>query len=185
MKSVYIASTQGSGGKTTMSVGLCLAMRKHGLNVGYFKPVGTLAAHAGDALIDEDASFVADLLGLTEDPRDICPVVLDEDALHDLIKGAEADAMSLIERPMRASPRAKISLFAKGWARSGKAASCALAAPRSLNVSISGSPRRQVRRRAPARRHLLRQGRPQATPSGCDLQHGAALAHRRREERIH
>ena len=97
MNSVYIASTQGSGGKTTMSVGLCLALRKRGLNVGYFKPVGTLAAHAGGVLVDEDASFVVGLLGLAEDPADICPVVLDEDALHDVIKGTEVDAMSRVE----------------------------------------------------------------------------------------
>ena len=41
LKSLYIASTQGSGGKTTIAVGLCLALRKRGLNAGYFKPVGT------------------------------------------------------------------------------------------------------------------------------------------------
>jgi BioD-like phosphotransacetylase family protein len=96
MNSVYIASTQGSGGKTTMSVGLCLALRKRGYKVGYFKPVGTLAAHADGVLIDEDASFVADLLGLDEDPRDICPVVLDENALHDVIAGTEVDAMNRV-----------------------------------------------------------------------------------------
>ena len=53
LKSLYIASTQGSGGKTTIAVGLCLALRKRGLNAGYFKPVGTLAAQSGGVLLDE------------------------------------------------------------------------------------------------------------------------------------
>ena len=96
MRSLYIASTQGSGGKTTIALGLALALRRRGLHVGYFKPVGTLASHAGDVLLDEDAAFVADLLGLQEPSADICPVVLDEDALHDVLEGSEVDAMSRV-----------------------------------------------------------------------------------------
>lgn len=97
MRSLYIASTQGSGGKTTIAVGLCLAMRRRGLEVGYFKPVGTLAAREGGAVHDEDAAFVARLLGLADDPADICPVVLDEDALHEVLAGSEVDAMHRLE----------------------------------------------------------------------------------------
>jgi BioD-like phosphotransacetylase family protein len=96
LKSLYIASTQGSGGKTTISVGLCLALRKRGLDVGYFKPVGTLASQASGVLLDEDAAFVADLLELEDSLSDVCPVVLDEDALHDVLAGSEVDAMSRV-----------------------------------------------------------------------------------------
>lgn len=95
-RSLYIASTQGSGGKTTIAVGLCMVLRERGLEAGYFKPVGTLAAHAGDALLDEDAQFVAALLQLEDDLTDICPVVLDEDALRDVLSGNEVDAMSRV-----------------------------------------------------------------------------------------
>lgn len=96
MRSLYIASTQGGGGKTTIALGLALALRRRGLSVGYFKPVGTLAAHAGDVLVDEDAAFVAQILGLEEPMADICPVVLDEDALHDVLSGSEVDAMGRV-----------------------------------------------------------------------------------------
>ncbi|HEY5169782.1 MAG TPA: phosphotransacetylase family protein [Thermoleophilia bacterium] len=98
LKSLYIASTQGSGGKTTIAVGLCLALRKRGLGAGYFKPVGTLAAHADGVLLDEDAEFVAELLELEDDLTDVCPVVLDEDALHDVLSGTEVDAMARVKR---------------------------------------------------------------------------------------
>lgn len=96
LRSLYIASTQGSGGKTTIAVGLCLALRKRGLKAGYFKPVGTLASQSGGVLIDEDAVFVAGLLGLDDALSDICPVVLDEDALHDVLAGSEVDAMNRV-----------------------------------------------------------------------------------------
>jgi BioD-like phosphotransacetylase family protein len=96
LKSLYIASTQGSGGKTTIAVGLCVALRKRGLKVGYFKPVGTLVSQSDGELLDQDASFVADLLELDDARTDICPVVLDEDALHDVLAGSEVDAMSRV-----------------------------------------------------------------------------------------
>jgi uncharacterized protein len=96
LKSLYIASTQGSGCKTTIAVGLCLALQHRGLKAGYFKPVGTLASSAGGVLFDEDAAFVAGLLGLDDAPADVCPVVLDEDALHDVLAGSEVDAMSRV-----------------------------------------------------------------------------------------
>lgn len=97
LKSLYIASTQGGGGKTTIAVGLCLALRKRGLDAGYFKPVGTLVSQSGDQVLDEDATFVAELLELDDPPSDICPVVLDEDALHDVIAGSDVDAMRRVE----------------------------------------------------------------------------------------
>lgn len=114
MRSAYIASTQGGGGKTTISVGLCLALRNRGINAGYFKPVGTLAAHADDRLIDEDARFVVGLLGLDDSPSDICPVVLDENALHDVLEGSELDAMSRVEAAFARVSKGKDMLVCEG-----------------------------------------------------------------------
>jgi BioD-like phosphotransacetylase family protein len=114
MRSAYIASTQGGGGKTTISVGLCLALRNRGINAGYFKPVGTLAAHAGNQLVDEDATFVAGLLGLDDSPTDICPVVLDEDALHDVLEGSEVDAMRRVEAAYARVAKGKDMLVCEG-----------------------------------------------------------------------
>ncbi len=96
LRSLYIASTQGSGGKTTIAVGLCLALRNRGLKAGYFKPVGTLPSQTSSVLVDEDAEFVAGLLGLDDELTDICPVVLDEEALHDVLAGSEVDAMNRV-----------------------------------------------------------------------------------------
>ena len=115
LKSLYIASTQGSGGKTTIAVGLCLALRRRGLNAGYFKPVGTLAAQSsGGVLFDEDAKFVSELLQLDDAPEDICPVVLDEDALHDVLAGSEVDAMSRVKAAFERVSRGKDIVVCEG-----------------------------------------------------------------------
>jgi BioD-like phosphotransacetylase family protein len=97
MRSIYVASTEGSGGKTTLSLGLVLALRQRGVNAGYFKPVGLQPQSVDTHLIDEDAAFVAGLLGLEDAPGDICPVVLDESALHDVLTGSDVDAMARVE----------------------------------------------------------------------------------------
>ena len=98
-KSLYIACTQASGGKTTIAAGLCLALRERGLKVGYFKPVGIAPTPAsGDHVppVDPDARLVAELLGLDDKLTDICPVVLDEDAVHDVFELSGADPMSRV-----------------------------------------------------------------------------------------
>jgi BioD-like phosphotransacetylase family protein len=98
-KSLYIACTQASGGKTTIAAGLCLALRDRGFTVGYFKPVGIASTPAsGERLppVDPDAGLVAELLGLDDELTDICPVVLDEDAVHDVFDPSGADSMSRV-----------------------------------------------------------------------------------------
>jgi BioD-like phosphotransacetylase family protein len=96
MRSLYIASTEGSGGKTTFSVGLCVALRARGLNAGYFKPVGVVPQGSSGELVDDDARFVADVLDLDAPLSDICPVVLDEGALHEILSGSEVDTLALV-----------------------------------------------------------------------------------------
>jgi len=80
MRSIYIAATEGSAGKTTLAVGLCLALRERGIDVGYFKPVGTGDESEPEAA-DPDAAFVAGAVGLDEDPLDLCPLRLSEGAV--------------------------------------------------------------------------------------------------------
>ncbi len=96
MRSLYIASTEGSGGKTTLAVGLSLALRARGLDVGYFKPVGIVPRGADGDLVDDDARFVADVLGLDTPLADLCPVVLDEGALHEVLAGSDVDTLARV-----------------------------------------------------------------------------------------
>ena len=52
MRSIYVASTEGSAGKTTLSLGILSALRQHGVDAGYFKPVGLLPQQAEQRLVD-------------------------------------------------------------------------------------------------------------------------------------
>lgn len=79
MRSLYIAATEASGGKTTVAVGLCVALRARGIDAGYFKPIGSGVA---DGTPDEDALFVAGALELPDDPRTLCPLRLTENAVR-------------------------------------------------------------------------------------------------------
>jgi BioD-like phosphotransacetylase family protein len=92
VNSLYIASTEGGGGKTTLAVGLCLAFRSRGVDAGYFKPVGV----AEQGQYDDDAVFAADVLHLSETPADLCPVVLHDNALRAAGGGAQDDAMDRV-----------------------------------------------------------------------------------------
>jgi uncharacterized protein len=116
MRSIYIASTEGSGGKTTLAVGLALALRRRGYSVGYFKPVGAIPHPVrvdGDTS-DDDARFVARVLDLAEKPSELCPVMLDEDAVHQVLGGARSDAMYEVRRSFEQISAGKDLLVCEG-----------------------------------------------------------------------
>lgn len=116
MRSIYIASTEGSGGKTTLAVGLALALRRRGLAVGYCKPVGLIPSPPrpdGD-VSDDDARFVARALGLAETAAELCPVLLDEDAVHQVLGGAEVDAMERVQATFERLKAGKDLLVCEG-----------------------------------------------------------------------
>jgi len=58
---------------------LALYFQKEGYKVGYMKPVGAMPKKVGDKLGDEDALFMQEILGLSEDPEKLTPVVVDHD----------------------------------------------------------------------------------------------------------
>jgi BioD-like phosphotransacetylase family protein len=89
MRSLYIAATEAGSGKTTIALGLCAALRARGLDVGYFKPVGS-ATDDPTGTPDEDAVFVAQALCLPEDPLDLCPLVLSDSSLA-TVRPGDAD----------------------------------------------------------------------------------------------
>lgn len=79
MVSLYIGSTSGYSGKNLITMSLALYFQKEGYKVGYMKPVGAMPKKVGDKLGDEDALFMQEILGLSEDPEKLTPVVVDHD----------------------------------------------------------------------------------------------------------
>ncbi len=82
MPGLYIGSTAPYSGKNTLCAGLGLKLSRDGLRVGYFKPVGTQAARAGDSWGDLDAIAVSQALGQEISPELATPVLVTQDFMH-------------------------------------------------------------------------------------------------------
>lgn len=79
MISLYVGSTSGYSGKSLISMGIGLKMKRDGLRVGYFKPVGILPVKIEDILTDKDAWFIYRVFELKDHIPDICPIVLTQE----------------------------------------------------------------------------------------------------------
>lgn len=87
MAGIYIGSTAGYSGKNMIVMGLGLKFQKEGFKVGYMKPVGAMPMEKNGVLGDEDAYFVQDVLGISEDPATVTPVVVTQDFKANAFKG--------------------------------------------------------------------------------------------------
>lgn len=79
MISLYVGSTSGYSGKSLVSMGVGLRLKKDGLRVGYFKPVGILPIKVENILTDKDAWFIYRAFELKDHLSEICPVVLTQE----------------------------------------------------------------------------------------------------------
>jgi BioD-like phosphotransacetylase family protein len=79
MISLYVGSTSGYSGKSLVSMGIGLKLKKDGLRVGYFKPVGILPIKVENILTDKDAWFIYRVFELKDHVAEICPVVLTQE----------------------------------------------------------------------------------------------------------
>ncbi|HBE94710.1 MAG TPA: hypothetical protein DD766_00515 [Desulfovibrio sp.] len=79
MVGLYIGSTAQFAGKNLMAMAMGLKLQKEGLNVGYMKPVGAMPGLGKGKEGDEDAFFVQDVLGLSQDPELVTPVLVTRD----------------------------------------------------------------------------------------------------------
>lgn len=87
IKALYIGSTARYSGKSLITIGLGLKLKKDGYRVGYFKPLGKTPLTLGDTVVDYDAEYMKRVLGL-DDPLDrISPVVLTRDLVARGLRG--------------------------------------------------------------------------------------------------
>jgi BioD-like phosphotransacetylase family protein len=104
---LYIASTSGYSGKTLLALALARSWSASGVSVGYVKPLGKLPVMAGKKVVDGDALFLAEELGLPGSLEEICPVVITQD----LLMGAyRREPLRLREKVERAVAKAASSV---------------------------------------------------------------------------
>ena len=76
MTGLYVGSTTPYSGKNLFLAALGLHYQRQGLKVGYMKPVGAVPAAAGQPAMDRDAAFLQEVLGLSQDPNLVTPVLV-------------------------------------------------------------------------------------------------------------
>lgn len=76
-KSIYIAATNQSIGKTTTTLGLLTTLLKRGIDVGYCKPMGQVYTHHNGCKVDKDAALFSDILKFELDASLHSPFIMD------------------------------------------------------------------------------------------------------------
>lgn len=76
-KRIFVAATMQNDGKTTVSIGLIMALRKHFKNVGFIKPIGQRYLIESGYKVDEDSVLVEDICGIKCNLKDMSPVAIE------------------------------------------------------------------------------------------------------------
>ena len=88
MKVIYISSTVAFSGKGLITLGLGQYFLDKGLKVGYLKPLGKMPFRTKENIItDKLAHFVYQSLGLQDDVKNLCPVILTYELMVKRLRG--------------------------------------------------------------------------------------------------
>ncbi|MFP4258147.1 MAG: phosphotransacetylase family protein [Desulfovermiculus sp.] len=96
MPGLYIGSTSGFAGKNLLAMALGSKFQKQGYRIGYMKPVGTLPREMDHQMGDEDAFFVQDVLGLSQDLELVTPALITEEMRNEAFTQGCPDLLSKI-----------------------------------------------------------------------------------------
>ena len=79
-----------------IGLGLSLEFKRLGYKIGYFKPIGVFPVREGNIITDEDAKFFRSALDLTDPVESMCPIVLTEGIIHQVLTDGYAGALDKI-----------------------------------------------------------------------------------------
>ena len=106
MRPVLFASNRSFSGKSSMCVGISKLLKEKGYNIGYLKPICTLPEKVGGSYVDEDVRYIMDILGLKDDPSNICPLMFTEQsydkALSEKISSGQHNYIDNIANALKA-----------------------------------------------------------------------------------
>lgn len=87
MATLYVASTETYVGKSAVCIGLLRRMQRDGFSIGYMKPVSVSVSHAANSVLDEDAAFIRNTLGITAPLDQIAPVLITPGVVESILRG--------------------------------------------------------------------------------------------------
>ena len=117
MVPVLLASVTPYVGKNVVALGLAEKFRQEKKSVGYFKPLGPLAVHADGTVTDEDAVFFKKVLNQPEPLDVICPLVLNDQAIADMLRGTAKNARDRILSAFKSLSQGKDVVIAVSMGR--------------------------------------------------------------------
>jgi uncharacterized protein len=97
VKTILVASTRSYAGKSGICVALIKELEGRGLDVGYFKPFGTMPDRVDGRLTDQDAHYVNGGLRRPSPVEDVCPVVKTRELLETSMAGGTPDLRPRVE----------------------------------------------------------------------------------------
>jgi len=98
MQPVVFVSIVPFCGKNVIGLGMAQKLRAEGKRVGYFKPIGPLPVRENGGTADDDALFFKRTLQLPLPSEVLCPVVLDDEMITDVLRGRVKDMKEPILR---------------------------------------------------------------------------------------
>ncbi|MFA5143867.1 MAG: AAA family ATPase [Candidatus Omnitrophota bacterium] len=97
-KKIFIAATQQNDGKTTVSLGLIAAFKKHFERIGFIKPIGQRYLMEQGYKVDEDSVLIEEVFGIKCNIKDMSPVAIEKGFTERFIeKGADEDYAGIIK----------------------------------------------------------------------------------------
>jgi BioD-like phosphotransacetylase family protein len=90
---VFIAATRQNDGKTTASLGLLAALKKHYPRIGYIKPVGQRFVEIEEQKIDEDSVLMDRVYKLDCPLPDMSPIAVEPDFTRRYLQSSNREAL--------------------------------------------------------------------------------------------
>ncbi len=91
MKTIIVSSTQPYSGKSGVCIALIRELEARGLDVGYFKPYGTMPVTEDGIATDRDAAYVNRSLARPGGLESVCPVVRTRGFMEDVLASRVGD----------------------------------------------------------------------------------------------
>ncbi|MGB9677293.1 MAG: phosphotransacetylase family protein [Candidatus Ratteibacteria bacterium] len=95
-KNIFIAATRQNDGKTVISIGLFLALKKYIEKIGFIKPVGQKYLTIDNKKIDKDAVLIKRICKLEDELEDMNPIAVEEGFTRNYLENPNKD--ELIEK---------------------------------------------------------------------------------------
>ncbi len=114
MIALYVGSNVGYSGKSLLILGLGLRLKQEGIKIGYIKPFGNIPVKEGRDVIDADAKFMKEALGIDDPATDMSPVVLTFDLHKRALKGEIKGTRGKVIKAFRSVKKGKDIVFVGG-----------------------------------------------------------------------